>query len=114
LDHNELPEAAAARLITYFILGIAKECYRAHLEEAPLCFPTYPSMVLYLLETYSVDDKLSRAYMAFTTAKKAENEGEKSFGRQPHRLSIKAGNVVDKRDLTTIYLEGYYRLSSQE
>jgi hypothetical protein len=63
-------------------------------------------MVLYLLETYADDDKLSRAYMAFTNAKKAENEGEKSFGRQPHRLSIKAGNVVDKLDLTTIYLEG--------
>jgi hypothetical protein len=31
-DHNELPEAAAARLITYFLVGIAKEGYRAHLD----------------------------------------------------------------------------------
>ena len=105
-DHNELPEAAAARLITYFLVGIAKEGYRAHLDEAPLCFPTYPYMVQYLLETYAVDDELSRAYMAVTTAKQAENEGEKAFGRRLHRLAIKAGNVVEKRDLTTIYVEG--------
>ena len=105
-DHNELPEAAAARLITYFLTGIAKEGYRAHLDEAPLSFPTYPSMVQYLLETYAVDDELARAYMAVTTAKQAENEGERAFGRRLHRLAIKAGNVVDKRDLTTIYVEG--------
>ena len=105
-DHNELPEAAAARLITYFLTGIAKEGYRAHLDEAPLSFPTYPYMVQYLLETYAVDDELARAYMAVTTAKQAENEGERAFGRRLHRLAIKAGNVVDKRDLTTIYVEG--------
>jgi hypothetical protein len=40
-DHNELAESAAARLITYFLTGIAKEGYRAHLDEAPLSFPTY-------------------------------------------------------------------------
>jgi hypothetical protein len=43
--------------------------------------------------------------MAVTTSKQAENEGKKSFGRRLHRLAIKAGNVVDKRDLTTIYVE---------
>ena len=105
-DHTELPEAAAAQFITYFLTGIAKEGYRAHLDEAPLSFPTYPYMVQYLLETYAVDDELARAYMAVTTAKQAENEGERAFGRRLHRLAIKAGNVVDKRDLTTIYVEG--------
>jgi hypothetical protein len=33
-DHNELSEAAAALLITYFLVGLAKEGYRAHLDEA--------------------------------------------------------------------------------
>jgi hypothetical protein len=33
-------------------------------------------MVQYLLETYAVDDGLSRAYMAVTTAKQADNEGK--------------------------------------
>jgi hypothetical protein len=32
-NHNELPEAAAARLITYFLVGIANESYRAHLDK---------------------------------------------------------------------------------
>jgi hypothetical protein len=44
--------------------------------------------------------------MAFTQGKLAENEGERDFGRWLHRLAIKAGNVVDKRDLTSIYVEG--------
>jgi hypothetical protein len=105
-DQNELPESAAARLITYFLVGIAKEGYRAHLDESPLCFPTYPYMVQYLLESYAVDDELSRADVAVTTAKQADNEGEKSFCRRQHRLAIKAGNVVDKRDLTIIHVEG--------
>jgi hypothetical protein len=105
-DHNELTEAAAARLLPYFLTGMAKEGYRAHLDEAPLSLPTYPYMVQYLLETYAVDDELAQAYMAVTTAKQAGNEGEKAFGHRLHRLAIKAGNVIDKRDLTTIYVEG--------
>jgi hypothetical protein len=88
------------------MVGISKEGYRAHLDEAPIHFPTYPYIVQYLLETYAVDDELSRAYLAVTTAKQAENEGEKSFGRRLHRLTIKAGNVFDKRDLITIYVQG--------
>jgi hypothetical protein len=44
--------------------------------------------------------------VAVTTAKKAENEGERAFGRRLHRLAINSINVVDKRDLTTIYMEG--------
>jgi hypothetical protein len=88
------------------MVGISKEGYQAHLDEAPIHFPTYPYIVQYLLETYAVDDELSRAYLAVTTAKQAENEGEKSFGRRLHRLTIKAGNVFDKRDLITIYVQG--------
>jgi hypothetical protein len=44
--------------------------------------------------------------MAVTTAKQAENKGERTFGRRLHRLAIKAGNVVNKCNLTTIYVEG--------
>jgi hypothetical protein len=44
--------------------------------------------------------------MAVTTAKQAEKETEKSFGRRLHRLAIRAGNVIEKRDITTIYVEG--------
>jgi hypothetical protein len=105
-DHNELSEAAAARLIPYFLTGAAKEGYRAHLDEAPLVFPTYPYMIQYLLETHALDDELAQAYLAVTTAKQAEKETEKAFGRRLHRLAIRAGNVIDKQDLTTIYVEG--------
>jgi hypothetical protein len=101
-DHNELSEAAAARLLPYFLTGAAKEGHRAHLDEAPMVFPTYPYMIQYLLETYALDDELSQAYVAITTAKQAENETERSFGRRLHRLAIRAGNVIDKQDLTTI------------
>jgi hypothetical protein len=50
-DHNELSEAAAARIIPYFLTGAAKEGYRAHLDGAPAVIPTCPYMVQYLLET---------------------------------------------------------------
>jgi hypothetical protein len=105
-DHNELGEAAAARLIPYFLTGAAKEGYRAHLDEDPLVFPTYPFMIQYLLETYALDDEPDQAYMAFTTANQAEKETENAFGRRLHRLAIRAGNVINKQDLTTIYVEG--------
>jgi hypothetical protein len=105
-DHNEVGEGAAARLIPYFLTGTAKEGYRAQLDEVPPGMPAYPYMVQYLLETYALDDELAKAYMAVTTAKQAEGEGERAFGRRLHRLAIKAGNVVAKRDLKTIYVEG--------
>jgi hypothetical protein len=34
------------------------------------------------LETYALDDELSQAYIADTTAKQAEKETEKEFGRR--------------------------------
>jgi hypothetical protein len=99
-------EGAAARLIPYFLTGTAKEGYRAHLDEVPPGMPAYPYMVQYLLETYALDDELAKAYLAVTTAKQAEGEGERAFGLRLHRLAIKAGKVVAKRDLKTIYVEG--------
>jgi hypothetical protein len=68
--------------------------------------PAYPYLVQYLLETYALDDELAKAYMAVTTAKQAEFEGERAFGLWFHRLAIKAGNVVAKRGLKTIYVDG--------
>jgi hypothetical protein len=105
-DHNELSQAAAARLIPYFLTRAAKEGYHAHLDEAPQGFYTYTYMIQYLLETCALDDELAQAYIAVTTAKQAEKETEKAFGRRLHRLAIRAGNVIDKQDLTTIYVEG--------
>jgi hypothetical protein len=105
-DHNELSEAAVARAILYFLTGAAKEGYLTHLNEAPSSIPTYPYMIQYLLETFTVDEEVARAYMAVTTAKQAENEGERAFGRRLHRLAIKAGNDIYKWDLTTIYVKG--------
>jgi hypothetical protein len=98
-DHNEAGEGAAAHLIPFFLTGTAKEVYRDQLDEVPPGMPAYPYMVHYLLETYALDDELAKAYMAVTTAKQAEGEGERAFGRRLHRLPIKAGNVVAKRDL---------------
>jgi hypothetical protein len=62
-------------------------------------------MIQYLLETHALDDELAQAYVAVTTAKQAEKETEKAFGRRLHLLAIRAGNVVDKKDLKTIYVE---------
>jgi hypothetical protein len=43
--------------------------------------------------------------MVVTTAKQVDGEVERAFGRRLHCLAIKAGNVVDKRHLKTIYVE---------
>jgi hypothetical protein len=49
-------EGAAARLIPYFIKGIAKKGYRAQLGDVPATMPKYPFMVQYLLDTDAVDE----------------------------------------------------------
>jgi hypothetical protein len=54
-DHSRVSESAAARLIPYFLKGIAKEGYRAQLGDVPVSMPKYSFMVQYLLETYAVD-----------------------------------------------------------
>jgi hypothetical protein len=63
-------------------------------------------MIQYLLETYALDDELAQYYIAVTTVKQAEKETGKAFGRRLHRLAIQSGNVIDKQDLTTIYVDG--------
>jgi hypothetical protein len=47
--HTRVSEGAAARLILYFLKGVAKERYRAQLGDAPVSMPKYPFMVQYLL-----------------------------------------------------------------
>jgi hypothetical protein len=105
-DHNRVGEGAAARLVPYFLKGMAKEGYRAQMDEAPSGMPKYPFMVQWLLETYALDDDLAKAYMAATTAKMLDGEDERAFGRRLHRAAIRAGNVIDKTNLKTIYVEG--------
>jgi hypothetical protein len=105
-DHNDVGEGAAARLLPYFLKDAAKEGYRAHMDEAPLGMKLYPYMVQYLLATYALDDELARAYTTVTTARQAEGEDERSFARRLQRAAIRAGNVVNKTNLKTIYVEG--------
>jgi hypothetical protein len=81
-DHNRVSEGAAARLIPYFLKGIAKEGYRARLGDVAVSMPKYPFMVQYLLETYAVDEKLAKAYYAAASARQIEGEDEKKFGRR--------------------------------
>jgi hypothetical protein len=85
---------------------MAKEGYRAQMDETPLGMPKYSFMVQWLLETYALDDELAKAYMAATTAKMLDGEDERAFGRRLHRAAIRAGNVIDKTNLKTIYVEG--------
>ena len=105
-DHLDVSEGAASRLLPYFLDGVAREGYKAHLDEVPVGVDVYPYMVQYLLETYARDDALSQAYMAVTTAKMADGETEQAFGHRLYRAAIRAGNVVSKTDLKTIFLEG--------
>jgi hypothetical protein len=104
-DHNRVSEGAAARLIPYFLKGIAKERYRAQLGDVPETMPKDPFMVQYLLETYAVDEELAKAYHAAASARKTEGEDEKTFGRRLQRAAILAGNVIDQMNLKTIYIE---------
>jgi hypothetical protein len=78
--HNRVSEGAAARLIPYFMKGIAKEGYRAQLGDVPVKMPKYPFIAQYLLETYAVDDELAKAYYAAASARQIEGEDEKTFG----------------------------------
>ena len=105
-DHNRVSEGAAARLIPYFLKGIAKEGYRAQLGDVPAKMPKYPFMVQYLLETYAVDEELAKAYYAAASARQIEGEDEKTFGRRLQKAAILAGNVIDQMNLKTIYVEG--------
>jgi hypothetical protein len=105
-DHNRISEGAAARLIPYFLTGIAKEGYRTHFKEIPVGAAIYPHMVQYLLATYARDDELSKAYHAVTSAKQATGEDEQSFARRLQSAAMIAGSVVDKANLKTIFVEG--------
>jgi hypothetical protein len=56
-DYIRVSEGAAARLIPYFLKGIAKEGYRTQLGDVPVSMTKYPFMVQYLLETNAVDER---------------------------------------------------------
>jgi hypothetical protein len=45
VDHNRVIKGAAARLISYFLKGIAKEGYRARNGNVPVSMPKHPFMV---------------------------------------------------------------------
>jgi hypothetical protein len=75
-DHNRLSEGAAARLIPYFLKGIAKEGYRAQLGDVPATMQKYPFMFQYLLETYAVEEELAKDYYAAASARQTEGEDE--------------------------------------
>jgi hypothetical protein len=105
-DHNRNSEGAAARLIPYFLKGIAKEGYRAQLGDVPVAMPKYPFMFQYLLETYAVDEELDKAYHSAASARQNDGEDEKTFGRRLLKAAMLAGNVIDQMNLKTIFIKG--------
>jgi hypothetical protein len=94
--HNRVSEGVAALLIPYLLKEIAKEGYWAQLVDVPLSMPKYPFMVQYLLETYTVDEELAKAYYAAASARQIDIEDEKTFARRLQRAAILAGNVIDQ------------------
>jgi hypothetical protein len=105
-DHLDMSEGAATRILTSFLDGMAREGYRANLDDAPDGIHLYPFTVQYLLETYAVDEALTEAYMAVTGARLLEGETEKAFGHRLNKLLIMAGNFIPKEDLRAISIEG--------
>jgi hypothetical protein len=76
------------------------------MDDTPPGMPSYSYMVQYLLKTYALDEELARACMTVTTAKKLDGEDERAFGCRLQRAATRAGNVVNKTDLKTMYVEG--------
>jgi hypothetical protein len=65
------------RILPSFLKGLARQGYRAQLDDAPEGIQLYSYLVQYLLETYAVDEVLTHAYMAVTGARLLEEETEK-------------------------------------
>jgi hypothetical protein len=78
-DHNRVSEGASARLIPYFLTGIAKEGYTAQLGNVPSTMPQYPFMVQYLTEIYAADDELGNVYYAAASTRQRDGEDKKAF-----------------------------------
>jgi hypothetical protein len=107
-DHNRISEGAAARLIPYFLTGIAKEGYRTQCKEVPYWAALYPHMFQYLLAAFARDDELAKAYHAVSSSKQAAGEEEKAIARRLQSAAILASSVVDKSNLKSIYVKGLH------
>jgi hypothetical protein len=105
-DHNCVSEGAAARLLPYFLTGLAREEYRSAMKELPSNWSMYPRMVQRLLETYASDDELAKAYHIAAMARQREHEDEKSFALRLRQLAASAGNVFDEATLKSIFVDG--------
>ena len=105
-DHMDISEGAAARLLPYFLDGIAREEYRSHMGRAPPEVDIYPYMIQFLLSRFAVDEVLVEAYLGVTQCKALEGEPEQAYGRRLYKAAIRAGNVVSMEDLATLFTEG--------
>ena len=101
----DISEGAAARLLPYFLDGIAREEYRSHMGRAPPEVDIYPYMIQFLLSRFAVDEVLVEAYLGVTQCKALEGESEQAYGRRLYKAAIRAGNVVSMEDLDSCFLK---------
>jgi hypothetical protein len=63
-------------------------------------------MVQYLLETYTSEDELAKAYHMAVTARQRENEDERAFALRLRQIAASAGSVFDEATLKSIFVDG--------
>jgi hypothetical protein len=69
VDHLNVSEGAATRILPSVLDWMAREVYWANLNDAHDGIQFHPFMVQYLLETYAIEEALTEAYMATSGAR---------------------------------------------
>ncbi len=100
-DHNNVSEGAAARLMSYFLTGVAMDSVKSRLSEGHLYKrpPLYPHLVAWMLKEYATPLVLRDAYTAVVAFAKGSDEDELAFASRLRRASQRAGNVLTEKAL---------------
>ena len=107
-NHNMVSEAAAARLMPYFLAEPAASEVNARLSqwETDTKPPLYPRLVAWMLKEYATPRVLRDAYSAVVTLSQDAQEDEQAFALRLRSAANRTGNVFSDKALCNVFLDG--------
>ena len=106
-NHNGVSEAAAARLLPYFleepVVGDARNNLSLWEDEF---IPLYPRLVAWLLDENATPRVLREAYLSVTSIRQNSDENEQTYGQRLRRAAVRTGGVFTDKQLKNLFVDG--------
>jgi hypothetical protein len=111
-DLNEVPEAATAVLLPYFLDGRAKSGLSSRMKHITASIQKFPAAVQWLLQSFATEAFIAESYQKVFTARIMAGEDKKQYSFRLNQYAADAGSVLTEYALIPAFVDDLHPYAS--